>query len=63
VHAMWEHTDLDSTEEVQTLFFIAKDIIKGHGSSGSETRTFEKKNPSPHTHTHTHGSSRHHHHG
>ena len=29
VHAMWEHTNLDDTEEVQTLFFIAKDIVKG----------------------------------
>ena len=25
---MWEHTNLDDTEEVQTLFFIAKDIVK-----------------------------------
>ena len=26
---MWEHTNLDDTEEVLTLFFIAKDIVKG----------------------------------
>eukprot|EP00966_Prymnesium_polylepis_P122101 2822508-Prymnesium_polylepis.2 len=29
VHAMWEHTDLDNTEEVQTLFYVAKNIVKG----------------------------------
>ena len=29
VHAMWKETDLDDTEEVQTLFFVAKDIVKG----------------------------------
>ena len=29
VQAMWEATDLDDTEEVQTLFFVGKDIVKG----------------------------------
>ena len=32
VHAMWEHTDLDDTEEVQTLFFVGKDIVTGRRS-------------------------------
>ena len=29
VLAMWEATDLDDTEEVQTLFAVAKNVVKG----------------------------------